>query len=49
MTDPGFAFEEVLSSRLGAALVTWSGDGIERALVGPLPPDSLLDLARRTH
>ncbi len=33
----------------GAALVTWSKDGIEHALVGPLPADSLLAVARRAN
>ncbi|MGH7502447.1 MAG: hypothetical protein ACREL7_11910 [Longimicrobiales bacterium] len=32
-----------------AALVTWAKDGIEHALVGPLPPDSLLAVARHAN
>lgn len=30
-------------------VVTWADRGMERALVGPLPADSLLDLAKRTR
>jgi len=32
-----------------ANVVTWAGEGMERALVGPLPADSLLELARRAN
>jgi hypothetical protein len=40
---------ELRRTGAGAALVTWAKDGIERALIGPLPPDSLLAMARRAN
>ncbi|HUF68189.1 MAG TPA: hypothetical protein VMM79_05995 [Longimicrobiales bacterium] len=40
---------ERASINTSTALVTWASAGIERALVGPLPQDSLLELARRAH